>query len=434
MLSLSVNTLNLNPISPNHHHHHHHRTNSLKPISATLNFDRFSNNPPPIQQNLYQPFRPPPTPLPSKFSKLDLAARIDILANRLGQWYEYAPLIPALFREGFSPPSLEEATGITGVEQNRLIVASQVRESLIHSKADPEIIAAFDNGGEQLLYEIRLLSASQRTAAASFIVQNGFDGKGAQELARSIKDYPSRRGDKGWEKFDYNLPGDCLSFMYYRQAMEHRDLLERASVLDQALRVAESEKAKNTVLGELRRKDGVEDDKEDEVEIVRVPVVRLKIGEVAEATSVVVLPVCKAEKTGREISEAPFECRSEGEFGVVVADKGWERWVVLPRWDPLVGLGKGGVVISFPDARVLPWKAKRWYKEESILVVADRNQREVGADDGFYLVKVDGGGLKVERGLALKEIGVEESLGAVVLVVRPPRDEDDEQLSEEDWD
>ncbi|XP_019438898.1 PREDICTED: rubisco accumulation factor 1.1, chloroplastic-like [Lupinus angustifolius] len=116
MLSLSVNTLNLNPISPNHHHHHHHRTNSLKPISATLNFDRFSNNPPPIQQNLYQPFRPPPTPLPSKFSKLDLAARIDILANRLGQWYEYAPLIPALFREGFSPPSLEEATGITGVE------------------------------------------------------------------------------------------------------------------------------------------------------------------------------------------------------------------------------------------------------------------------------------------------------------------------------
>ncbi|CAL0316632.1 unnamed protein product [Lupinus luteus] len=431
MLSLSVNTLNLN--HHHHHHRHHRRINSLKPISATLNFDRSSSNPPPLQQNLYQPFRPPPTPLPSKFSNLDLAARIDILANRLGQWYEYAPLIPALVREGFSPPSIEEATGITGVEQNRLVVAAQVRESLIHSKADPQIIDAFDNGGEQLLYEIRLLSATQRTAAARFIVQNGFDNKGAQELARSIKDYPSRRGDKGWEKFDYNLPGDCLSFMHYRQAREHRDLLERASVLDQALRFAESEKAKNTVLEELRRKDGVEDENGDEVEIVRVPVVRLKIGEVAEATSVVVLPVCKAEKTAREISEAPFDCRSEGEFGVVVADKGWDRWVVLPRWDPLVGLGKGGVVVSFPDARVLPWKAKRWYKEESILVVADRNQTEVSADEGFYLVKVDGGGLKVERGLALKETGARESLGAVVLVVRPPRDEDDEQLSEEDW-
>lgn len=98
------------------------------------------------------------------------------------------------------------------------------------------------------------------------------------------------------------------------------------------------------------------------------------------------------------------------------------------------GFGKGRSVWSFVDARVLPWKANRWYKEEPILVVADRTKREVGADDGFYLVKVDGEGLKVERGLALKETGVKEILGTVVLVVRPPKEEDDDQLSDEDWD
>lgn len=170
---------------------------------------------------------------------------------------------------------------------------------------------------------------------------------------------------------------------------------------------------------------------------VRVPVVRLKIGEVAEASSVVVLPVCRAEEKDRELLEAPFECRSQGEFGVVVAEKGWERWVVLPRWEPLVFLRKGGVVVSFADARVLPWKVNRWYKEEPILVVADRSKKEVAAEDGFYLVKVDrdrdGGGLKVERGLALKEIGVKECLGTVVLVVRPPKEENDDQLNDEDW-
>ena len=133
---------------------------------------------------------------------------------------------------------------------------------------------------------------------------------------------------------------------------------------------------------------------EDGQSVARVPVVRLRIGEVAEASSV----------------------------------------VVLPAWEPVVGLGKGGVVVSFVDARVLPWKVNRWYKEEAILVVADRSKTEVAADDGFYLVNYgDGGGLKVERGFTLKEKGFTQSLGTVLVVVRPPKEENDDQLSDEDW-
>lgn len=176
--------------------------------------------------------------------------------------------------------------------------------------------------------------------------------------------------------------------------------------------------------------------KEEDLESgVLVPVVRLQMGEAAAASSVVVLPVCRAEERERDILQAPWECKAKGDFGVVVAEKGWERWVVLPGWDPLIGLERGGVVVAFGDARVLPWKANRWYKEEAILVVADRGRKEVTAEDGFYMVLIDGdgGGLKVEKGSALKEIGVEESLGTVVLVVRPPREETDDQLSEEDW-
>ncbi|BAT94925.1 hypothetical protein LR48_Vigan845s003400 [Vigna angularis] len=445
MLSLSpsvtANTLSLKPnnlndlfliSSPSFTNRRH----SIKPISAIINPYSFRNQqplPPPPQQQVYQPFRPPPEPLPSQYGNLDIAGRIDILANRLGLWYQYAPLISSLIREGFSPPTIEETTGISGVEQNRLIVAAQVRDSLVESNADPELLAAFETGGAELLYEIRLLSTSQRVAAALFLVENRCDGKAAQELARAMKDFPSRRGDKGWESFDYTLPGDCLSFMYYRQGREHRNPSEQRSLaLEQALRVAGTERARNVVLEELER-SGEEKDEEEDVEgVTRVPVVRLRIGEVAEASSVVVLPVCAADE--REVLEAPFECRSEGEFGVVVSEKGWGRWVVLPGWDPLVGLGKGGVVVSFADARVLPWKANRWYKEEAILVVADRSKIEVGADDGFYLVNGgDGKGLKVERGFTLKEKDFTQSLGTVLLVVRPPKEEDDDQLSDEDW-
>ncbi|KAH7571853.1 hypothetical protein ACOSQ2_014940 [Xanthoceras sorbifolium] len=437
MLSVTSNTLNLKPISPftrdkllfTNPPPYSSFKPLLKPISATL-----IPSSKPQQQQLYQPFRPPPSPLPPKFRSLDTAGRIDVLANRLGLWFEYAPLIPALYQEGFLPPSIEEATGISGVEQNRLVVAAQVRDSLVQSDTDPEILDFFDTGGFELLYEIRLLSATQRAAAARYLVENKLDAKGAQDLARAMKDFPRRRGDIAWEKFNYVLPGDCLSFMYYRQSREHKNPSEeRTSALQLALDVAESEDAKIVIVKELEGDSGGEESRDGVVDGVRVPVVRLKLGEVSEASNVVVLPVCRAEEKEREILEAPWECQNEGEFGVVVAEKGWKRWVVLPGWEPVYGLRKGGVVVSFGDARALPWKVNRWYKEEAILVVADRGRKEVMADEGFYLVAVDGEGLKVERGTALKERGVVESLGTVVMVVRPPREETDDQMGDDDW-
>ncbi|XP_052180032.1 rubisco accumulation factor 1.2, chloroplastic-like [Diospyros lotus] len=394
-----------------------------------------SSNPSLQQQQLYQPFRPPPSPLPPKYRSLDTSARLDVLANRLGLWFEYAPLISSLIQEGFTPSTVEELTGITGVEQNCLVVAAQVRDSLIESQIDPETLSFFETGGSELLYEIRLLSASQRAAAARFVVQNKLDARGAQDLARAMKDFPRRRGDRGWESFDYVLPADCLSFMYYRQAQEYRNPSEqRTAMLRQALEVAESEAARNKVLQDLEGVGGErEAEGEGEEKGVRVPVVRMMVGEVAEATSVVVLPVCRAEEREAELEAAPWECGTEGEFGVVAAEKGWNRWVVLPGWEPVAGLQRGGVVVAFPDARALPWRSNRWYKEEPILVVADRGRKEVVADEGFYLVAEKGLSLKVERGSALIEIGVKESLGTVLLVVRPPRENTDDQLSDEDW-
>ncbi|XP_065853604.1 rubisco accumulation factor 1.2, chloroplastic [Euphorbia lathyris] len=418
----------LNPLPPFFISHLPSSKTSLNPISATI----IPSSSSPSKQ-VYQPFRPPPSPLPAKFRSLDTAGRLDVLANRLGLWYEYAPLIPALVQEGFTPPTIEESTGISGVEQNRLVVGAKVRESL----TDPEILSAFETGGAELLYEIRLLSVTQRAAAAKYIIDNKFDSKDAQDLARSVKDFPRRRGDKGWESFNYNLSGDCLSFMYYRQAREHKNPSEdRTNALKLALDVAESEKAKSLILTELKGGSESGEGQEGEAEAVKVPVVRLKIGEVAEASSVVVLPVCRADQKEKEILEAPLECKTQGAFGILVAEKGWERWVVLPSWEPIVGLKNGGVVVSFADARALPWRVNRWYKEEPILVVADRGRKEVKADDGFYLGVDSGGGgeLKVERGSDLRGRGVEECLGAVLLVVRPPRDDTDDQLADEEWD
>lgn len=362
-----------------------------------------------------------------------------MLANRLGLWYEYAPLIPSLTNEGFTPSTLEEITGITGVEQNRLVVAAQVRETLVECDTDEETLSFFESGGAELLYEIRLLNAKQRVDAARFVVKNGFDAKEAQNLARAMKDYPRRLIEYGWDKFNGESPGDCLAFWFFRLAQEHAAAAAedmRIDAMEKAIEAVESESAREVLVEVLEGKGVAKESVIDDG--VKVPLVRLKFGEVAESTAVVVLPVCKAEQREFEVEAAPWECGGVGEFGVVEAEKDWRRWVVLPGWRPIAGLERGGVAVSFKSGKFLPWKEKRKYKEEPVLVVADRGRKEVVVDDGFYLVLSGGNGtgdegLKVERGLSLKEMGVEKSLGMVLLVVRPPRWEED-QLMDEDWD
>lgn len=450
MLSLTINTpkpLYLStPFLPNHRNHHHppplNPHKPPKPLSVSALILPPSSSTSQKQQQLYQPFRPPASPIPPKFRNLDTNARLEILSNRLGQWFEYAPLVTALIQEGFISTTLEEITGIASVEQNCLVVAAQVRDSLVES-TDEETVSFFDTpGSPEILYEIRILNTPQRALAARFIIAHGFDGKKAEELARSMKDFPRRYGERGWERFDGNLPGDCLAFMYFRQGHEHKSAsspeLSKAA-FERALEMAETERAKQIILKDLEGTDVEGGEGGVAIDVVRVPVVRMAFGEVAESSVVVVLPVCRAEEREIEVEEAPWESGMGGEFGVVQAEKPWSRWVVLPGWAPVAVLKRGGVVVAFPKARgVLPLKSKRRDADEEILVVVDREQKEVASDDGFYLV-VSGGngsgeeGLKVERGAELKEMGVEQSLGAVVLVVRPPREEDD-QLSEEDWD
>ncbi|KAL8109750.1 hypothetical protein AgCh_025738 [Apium graveolens] len=67
------------------------------------------------------------------------------------------------------------------------------------------------------------------------IARERFDVKCAVELARAIKDYPRRKKEKGWESFDYKSPKDCLTFMYYRLALEHQSLEVREAGLFKAL-------------------------------------------------------------------------------------------------------------------------------------------------------------------------------------------------------
>ncbi|KAJ4972582.1 hypothetical protein NE237_005756 [Protea cynaroides] len=77
-------------------------------------------------------------PSNSALSELTAVSGSSRTAWASGLRLEYAPLIPSLFEEGISPSSIEEATGISGVEQSHIVVAAKVGDSLVQSNFDPK--------------------------------------------------------------------------------------------------------------------------------------------------------------------------------------------------------------------------------------------------------------------------------------------------------
>jgi hypothetical protein len=144
--------------------------------------------------------------------------QLEILRERRGLWHEYAVIIPILNRAGFALSMIDEATGMTGVEQNMIVVASQVRSSLKTSGLDEEKLTYFDVGGDQLLYELRILSAQQRKASAEFLLERKLGVKEANELARAVKEYERRKGLEGRKDFTSAQARQIYSFTKARQS------------------------------------------------------------------------------------------------------------------------------------------------------------------------------------------------------------------------
>ncbi|XP_066372701.1 rubisco accumulation factor 1, chloroplastic-like [Miscanthus floridulus] len=380
---------------------------------------------------LYQSFHPPPSPLPPSLRNLDLTQRLRILRDRMGMWHEYAPLISSLSRDGFNPSSIQEAMGISGVEQNCLIIASQVRDSLLDDKVavfPPDLLPYFDSYGEpDLPYELRFLNARQRADAARHTIDYRLKPKGVQELARAMKSFLRWRGEEGWEAFGRDSPTDCLAYTRFCQSREAIDVEDLIAELERALQVVETEfgrarveleleRARKKAVGEVEGEEEDPDASRPGVTVVRlqyaamqvvetesgrarvelelerarkkaagevegeeedpatsrpgVTVVRLQYGGVAlaEATTIFMLPVLRETDGVAAMESAPKRTKTGVDLGIVEVDKAWARWAVVPRWGPVAEAVDDAVVIELADGQRLPWRTD---DEELVLVIAN---------------------------------------------------------------
>ncbi|EFJ26426.1 hypothetical protein SELMODRAFT_412999 [Selaginella moellendorffii] len=167
---------------------------------------------------------------------------MESLRNGMGSWHTRAKTIWELQQMGFTAEQLYDVALVTAHLQTAMVVASKVYDSLVLAQASSELLSALESNETHVcsLYELRILSSKQRKAAAEYVVEKGLDTKGAEELARAIKQHERRAELR--EGFS-PLPGDCLALMHYRAAKESSQADEKQSLAQRALEFAVSEAA-----------------------------------------------------------------------------------------------------------------------------------------------------------------------------------------------
>lgn len=336
-------------------------------------------------------------------------ALLQSLRRKEGNWIAWGEACQQLQQSGYNPQQIFEETGFEPVQQNQIVVAAQVYQSLVSGAAPAEVVSRFDRTGSDTLYELRILSQPQRVIAATIIVDKNIDSEGAHEVAKALKEFS--RLAKPPEAFTAR-PSDAISHYYWKLARQQSDLQMRSRLIAQALRFAEGEAARRQVES-LLTDFSISRSRPSP----RLPFYRL---ESAEDQPRIVPIVGKFPLTPDDLKVAPLT-DPEGLFQIVKFS-GTGAWVALPSWQ--VVRGAEDPVMILAESEHLPSEAET---PEEVLVMVDRAQRQWTADS--YFVVDRGGQLQLDW---FEDTPQEALLGRVILVLRPKKVLD-EDFNKELW-
>ena len=341
---------------------------------------------------------------------VDTDALLRSLRRKEGSWVEWGQACQQLQRAGFNPQKIFEETGFEPIQQNQVIVGSQVFASMVSAGVSEATRQHFEHKGSDVLYEFRILTQADRAAAADLAVEKNIDMDDARDLAKAMKELsPRSTPPEGFTKH----PGDAIAYQCWKLAQQHADLQDRSRLIAKGFRFVNSVTARQK-LEHLLTDFGVTSSRS----APRLPVYRLEQEEELPR----VLPVVgKLPLTLDDLQAAPLT-EEIGAFRMVKFS-GTGAWVPVPGWKVL--LGAEDPVVLLCDSDRLP--ASSPGHSEEVLVVVDRAQRQWDANSYFVVAQ--------EQNLELQWFEEEPEislLGQVILVVRPKRILD-EDLTKDMW-
>lgn len=345
------------------------------------------------------------TEIPSEHTA-DLQGLVTLLRRKEQNWVEWGKACAALQKAGYTTQQIFEETGFEPVQQNQVIVASQVYDSVIQGDVSTATESFFQRKGSDILYEFRILTQPQRVQVAEFAVQRQLDADDAKDLAKAFKEF-SRTAQLP-EGFS-NHPGDAIAYQSWRLARQNNDLQQRSRLIAKGLQFAHSATARQQ-LEQLLTDFTVFSERS----APRFPLYRLESGEELPRIIPVVgqLPLTVAELKAVPLTE---EIQPFG----LVKFSGQGAWVALPGWQVILKAEDPVVILSQSDQLPTPLPGKT----EEIIIVIDRAERQWNVDY-YYLVEQD-------HQLTLQWFETDPEmtlLGQVILIMRPKKVLDEDHI------
>jgi hypothetical protein len=330
------------------------------------------------------------------------------LLHKEGNWTNWGKNCQILQKNGYNPQEIFEQTGFQSSQQNLIIVAFNVYESLIKENASEELLNYYIGPRSDVLYELRILNQKQRAQAAQVAYEKRLEVDEAYNLAKAVQEI-ARMAQLPAEFTRH--PGDAMAYLAWKRAKNKRDLQERTRLIVQGLKYAHSPTAREAI--EKLLSDFTVTPK---VNAPLLPIYRLESEE--ELPRIVPLigrfPIDKTtfEQTPKLENQEPFRVVKTSVNCSVVPIPGWQS--VLKAGDP---------VAIFMESNQLPIPISG--KTEEVLLLVDRSIKEWNINQ--YLLIEENERLQVKWFENKPDCLI---LGQIVLVLRPKKILDENNLLE----
>lgn len=335
---------------------------------------------------------------------------LQLLRRKERNWVEWGKTCQQLQKAGYTPNQIFEETGFEPIQQNQVIVASQVYDTLLKVGISEKVRSRFERTGSDTLYELRILTQAERATTAEFIVARNLDSEAAREVAKAVKDFSRRRTPP--EGFT-DHPGDAVAYEYWKLARQQNNLQERSRLIARGLMYADSQEARQQIEKLLTEFTSGPSRKAP-----RLPLYRLEIEEALPRLLPVAGTLPLTIATFNDVATA----EASGAFQLVEVS-GKQTLMAIPGWQ-VVSNAQDPVAILCNTTQ-LPTQLSD--KPEDVLLVVDRAEQKWDADS--YFVVDNSGQIELKWFPDAPNVPL---LGRLFLVLRPKKILD-ESASHDVW-
>ncbi len=330
---------------------------------------------------------------------IDTAALLLMLRRKESNWVEWGKACQKLQKSGLNPQEIFEATGFEPIQQNQIIVGSQVFDSMMSIGVAAATQTHYQRQGSDSLYELRILSQADRAATADYLYNRNIDSEGSKEVAKAFKEFSYLpQPPTGFT----HHPGDAVAYQYWRYVKQQLDLTEKTRLIARGLMFAHSQGARSQLEKLL-----MELSAPAKRTAPALPIYRLETDEELPRT----IPLAGTFPIdSNTLADVP-KIAATGSFQIIKHN--WAGgWVTFPGWGVLCKAEDPVAIIG--DLENLPLKIS--HQAPETIVVLDRSVTEW---DEFNYFAIDRDGkLAIEWFDDAPNIPI---LAKLVLVIHPKR-------------